>query len=79
MASCGRILLFVLGVWSGYVSYFREVKYQGFVVSVFRGIGGDRCVCGRVVCGCVWLSQEPMVYGCSCWYVCVYMAGGYVL
>ncbi len=27
VASCGRILLFVRGVGSGYVSYFWEVNY----------------------------------------------------
>ena len=49
------------------------------MVSVFRGVGGDRCVCVRIVCSCVWLSQEPVVYGCVCWYVSVYIARGYVL
>ncbi len=71
VTSCGRILLFERGVGIGYVSYLWEVEYQGLVVSVFRGVGGYPCVCVRVVYDCVWLSQEPMVYGCSCWYVCV--------
>ena len=44
------------------------------MVSVFRDVGGDRCVCVRIVCSCVWLSQEPVVYGCVCWYVSVYIA-----
>ena len=53
MAFCGRILLFERGVGIGYLSYLWEVEYQGFVVSVFRGVGGDPRVCVRIMCGCV--------------------------
>ena len=64
MASCGRILLFVRGVGSGDDSYLWEVQYQGLVVSVFRGVGRDLCVYAHIVCGYIWLSQEPVIYGC---------------
>ncbi len=29
------------------------------------GVGGDHCVYVRIVSGCVCLSQQPMIYGCS--------------
>ena len=61
VGSCGRVLMFVRGVLVGNTSYLREVKYQGLVVSVFRGVGGYHRVCIRVVYGCVWLSQEPVI------------------
>ena len=61
VVSCSRVLLFERGVGVGYVSYLWEVEYQGLVVSVFRGVGGYHRVCGRVVCRCVNLSQEPMI------------------
>ena len=76
MASCGRILLFLRGVGSGDIFYLWEIKYEGFVVSVFRGVGGDHCVYVCIVCGRVWMSKELVIYGCSCWYVCVYFARG---
>ena len=50
MATCGNVLLFVRGVGSGDASYLLEVKCQGLVVSVFRGVGG---VYFRVVSGCI--------------------------
>ncbi len=30
---------------------------RAFVVSVFRGVGGNLCVYFRVVCGFIWMSQ----------------------
>ena len=69
---------FVRGVGSADASYLWEVKYLGLIVSVFSGVGCDRCVYVRIVCGCIWLSHEPMIYWCSCWYVSVYIARGYM-
>ena len=54
--------LFVLEVGGGDASYVWEVEYYGLVVSIFRGVGGDLYLYFRVVCGCIWLSRQPMIY-----------------
>ena len=69
--SRGRVRVFVRGVLVGNASYLGEVEYQGLVVSVFWGVGGYLRVCVRVVYGCAWLSKEPVIERCFCWYVCL--------
>ena len=44
VATCGWILLFLLGVGDVDDSDLSEVKYYGLVISIFRGVGCDLCV-----------------------------------
>jgi hypothetical protein len=46
----------LIGVRSVDVSYLWKVEYEGLVVSVIRGVGGDASVYVREVCGCGWVS-----------------------
>jgi hypothetical protein len=53
----GLILVCIFGIGSVDVSYFWEVEYEGLVISVFRGVGGNASVYVRIVWVRGWVSK----------------------
>jgi len=62
VAARGWDLVCLFGVKSVDVPYLWEVEYEGLVVSVFRGMGGDASVYFRLVCVYDWLSWAFIIY-----------------